>query len=71
MANGMDAHVEPTADTEVTGDLPDLSELLDLTALGLAELGSIRHPLLQEVLADLRERAKRPSEVLWGFSSSF
>ncbi|MGW2045565.1 FxSxx-COOH cyclophane-containing RiPP peptide [Streptomyces sp. NPDC001858] len=49
----------------------ELSALPDLTELSLAELATIRHPLLQEVLADLRERAKRPSDVLWGFSSSF
>ncbi|MBK3635059.1 FxSxx-COOH cyclophane-containing RiPP peptide [Streptomyces asoensis] len=49
----------------------DLSDLPDLTRLSLAELGSVQHPLLQEVLADLRERAKRPSEMLWGWNSSF
>ncbi|WP_329220978.1 FxSxx-COOH protein [Streptomyces sp. NBC_01485] len=73
----MDGHVEPTDHrdhrdrTKATEDLPDLSDLPDLTALSLAELGSIQHPLLQEVLADLRERAKRPGEMLWGWTNSF
>ncbi|MET7654864.1 MULTISPECIES: FxSxx-COOH cyclophane-containing RiPP peptide [unclassified Streptomyces] len=58
-------------------DLPDLSgpsdltDLPDLTRLSLAELGTVQHPLLKEVLADLRERARRPSEMLWGWNSSF
>ncbi|MFI1028253.1 FxSxx-COOH cyclophane-containing RiPP peptide [Streptomyces sp. NPDC020951] len=51
--------------------LPDLTDLPDLTELSLAELGTIQNPLLQEVLADLRERARRPSEMLWGWNSSF
>lgn len=52
-------------------DLPDASGLPDLTQLSLAELGTVENPLLQEVLADLRERARRPSEMLWGWNSSF
>ncbi|MDR6976791.1 FXSXX-COOH protein [Streptomyces sp. 3330] len=51
--------------------LPDLSALPDLTELSLADLATIQHPLLQQVLADLRERAGRPSEMLWGWSNSF
>ncbi|WP_230194697.1 FxSxx-COOH protein [Streptomyces sp. NBC_00080] len=54
--------VEPTG---------DLSALPDLTELSLAELATVQHPLLQEVLADLRERARRPSEMLWGWANSF
>ncbi|MGW1782164.1 FxSxx-COOH cyclophane-containing RiPP peptide [Streptomyces sp. NPDC002143] len=79
----MDAHIGPTDATEraealpdltdlpPTTDSPDLTDLPDLTELSLAELGTIQNPLLQEVLADLRERARRPSEMLWGWNSSF
>ncbi|WP_330459778.1 FxSxx-COOH protein [Streptomyces sp. NBC_00820] len=49
---------------EYTGPLPDL------LALDLEELRTVEHPVLQEVLAGLRERAERPSEMLWGFNSS-
>ncbi|MFZ3559785.1 MULTISPECIES: FxSxx-COOH cyclophane-containing RiPP peptide [unclassified Streptomyces] len=42
----------------------------DLTALSLAELREARHPVLDEVLADLREREERPGEMLWGFNSA-
>ncbi|MFS4097893.1 FxSxx-COOH cyclophane-containing RiPP peptide [Streptomyces sp. AF1A] len=45
-------------------------ELPDLMALGLAELGRIDHPVLRAVVADLRERAARPDEMLWGHSSA-
>lgn len=73
----MDGHIEPPGGLPERSDLPDLpdlpepSELPDLTELSLAELGTIQHPLLQEVLTDLRERARRPSEMLWGWNSSF
>ncbi|MEU6349553.1 FxSxx-COOH cyclophane-containing RiPP peptide [Streptomyces sp. NPDC047072] len=42
----------------------------DLLAMDLAELGTVEHPVLREVLAELRERAARPGEMLWGFNSS-
>lgn len=45
--------------------------LPDLLALGLAELGSIDHPVLREVLRELRERAAEPSDMMWGFDNSF
>ncbi|GAA2244182.1 hypothetical protein GCM10010145_08700 [Streptomyces ruber] len=55
----------------VTGAAPAPEEPLpDLLALDLAELRTVRHPVLREVLAELRERAARPSEVLWGFNNS-
>ncbi|MGW4905890.1 FxSxx-COOH cyclophane-containing RiPP peptide [Streptomyces sp. NPDC004270] len=44
-----------------------LPELLDLD---LEELRTIQHPVLREVLDELRERAERPSEMLWGFNSA-
>lgn len=55
-------------------DLPEApasAELPDLLELDLAELRAVRHPVLDEVLADLRERAGQPSEILWGFNNSF
>lgn len=45
--------------------------LPDLLALDLAELGSIDHPVLREVLGELRARASEPSDMLWGFDNSF
>ncbi|MEU2713812.1 FxSxx-COOH cyclophane-containing RiPP peptide [Streptomyces sp. NPDC007205] len=41
----------------------------DLAALDLEELRTVEHPVLKEVLAGLRERAERPSEMLWGFNN--
>jgi FXSXX-COOH protein len=46
-----------------------LPELPELTALDLEELRTVEHPVLREVLAGLRERAERPSEMLWGFNN--
>jgi FXSXX-COOH protein len=45
--------------------------LPDLLALDLDELRTLRHPVLTEVLEELRERAAQPSEMLWGFNNSF
>ncbi|UXY29878.1 FxSxx-COOH cyclophane-containing RiPP peptide [Streptomyces sp. HUAS TT20] len=50
--------------TEAEEPLPDLSEL------SLPELRTIQHPVLREVVEDLRERSTRPSEMLWGFNSA-
>lgn len=50
--------------------VPD-EPLLDVLAMNLAELRTVRHSVLREVLEDLRERAAQPGEMLWGFSSSF
>ncbi|MEU0780916.1 FxSxx-COOH cyclophane-containing RiPP peptide [Streptomyces sp. NPDC006173] len=59
-------------DADVTEDRPPgPAELPDLLELDLAELRAVRHPVLDEVLADLRERAAQPSEILWGFNNSF
>ncbi|MEV7367386.1 FxSxx-COOH cyclophane-containing RiPP peptide [Streptomyces sp. NPDC091299] len=54
---------EPTA--QAPKPLPDLLEL------DLDELRTLRHPVLTEVLDELRERAAQPSEMLWGFNSAF
>ncbi|MFJ9178311.1 FxSxx-COOH cyclophane-containing RiPP peptide [Streptomyces sp. NPDC102360] len=45
--------------------------LPDLTRLALKDLADIQHPVLQEVLAELRGRAEQPGETLWGFNNSF
>ncbi|WP_395573309.1 FxSxx-COOH cyclophane-containing RiPP peptide [Streptomyces sp. BK79] len=52
--------------------LPGGAEPLpDLLELDLAELSTIEHPVLREVLGELRARAAEPSEMLWGFDNSF
>ncbi|MEU9289885.1 FxSxx-COOH cyclophane-containing RiPP peptide [Streptomyces sp. NPDC048275] len=51
--------------------LPEPEGLPDLLGLDLADLRTIRHPVLEEVLEELRERADRPSEMLWGFNNAF
>ncbi|MEV6194839.1 FxSxx-COOH cyclophane-containing RiPP peptide [Streptomyces sp. NPDC051920] len=43
----------------------------DLLELDLAELRTVQHPVLTEVLADLRARSEEPSEILWGFNNAF
>ncbi|WP_327317792.1 FxSxx-COOH cyclophane-containing RiPP peptide [Streptomyces sp. NBC_01235] len=43
--------------------------LPDLLTLDLAELGTIGHPVLREVVEELRDRAGRSSETMWGFDS--
>ncbi|MFI5824832.1 FxSxx-COOH cyclophane-containing RiPP peptide [Streptomyces rishiriensis] len=79
----MDVRGEPTGMTRAAGTAvapvaPAPSEetfaaqpepLPDLLALDLAELGTIGHPVLREVVAELRDRAGRSSETLWGFDS--
>ncbi|MBZ6080226.1 FxSxx-COOH cyclophane-containing RiPP peptide [Streptomyces olivaceus] len=60
--NGTGAAPAPPGDEQ---PLPDLLEL------DLAELGTIEHPVLREVLGDLRARAAEPSETLWDFDNSF
>ncbi|MFF4018244.1 FxSxx-COOH cyclophane-containing RiPP peptide [Streptomyces sp. NPDC001843] len=59
--------VEPTEQvSEPVGDEP----LPDVLSMNLAELRTVRHPVLREVLEDLRVRAARPGETLWGFNNS-
>ncbi|MFD1657845.1 FxSxx-COOH cyclophane-containing RiPP peptide [Streptomyces caeni] len=60
-------------DEAASGVGPDRAgePLPDLLGLDLEELRTMRHPVLREVLADLRERAARPSEMLWGFNNAF
>ncbi|MGW0966241.1 FxSxx-COOH cyclophane-containing RiPP peptide [Streptomyces sp. NPDC002516] len=50
---------------------PDPAELPDLLALDLTELRTLQHPVLAEVLAELRTRSGQPDEILWGFNSAF
>ncbi|MFJ2175186.1 FxSxx-COOH cyclophane-containing RiPP peptide [Streptomyces sp. NPDC087851] len=46
-------------------------ELPDLLGLDLAALRTLDHPVLSEVMADLRGRAEQPREMLWGFNNAF
>ncbi|MEV0035686.1 FxSxx-COOH cyclophane-containing RiPP peptide [Streptomyces sp. NPDC050804] len=43
----------------------------DLLALDLETLRTLDHPVLTEVVADLRGRAEQPREMLWGFNNAF
>ncbi|WP_328671373.1 FxSxx-COOH cyclophane-containing RiPP peptide [Streptomyces sp. NBC_00328] len=52
-------------------EVPDPAELPDLLDLDLAELRTVQHPVLAEMLAELRTRSGQPSEILWGFNSAF
>ncbi|MFE4177069.1 FxSxx-COOH cyclophane-containing RiPP peptide [Streptomyces sp. NPDC056909] len=45
--------------------------LPDLLALDLETLRTLDHPVLTEVVADLRGRAEQPREMLWGFNNAF
>lgn len=45
--------------------------LPDLLGLDLETLRTLRHPVLAEVVADLRGRAEQPREMLWGFNNAF
>ncbi|MET7647879.1 FxSxx-COOH cyclophane-containing RiPP peptide [Streptomyces sp. NPDC005426] len=46
-------------------------ELPDLLGLDLEDLRTLDHPVLAEVVADLRGRAQEPQEMLWGFDAAF
>ncbi|MEV5881550.1 FxSxx-COOH cyclophane-containing RiPP peptide [Streptomyces sp. NPDC052020] len=66
----------PPAAPSVTGEplpaAPGPGEPLpDLLTLDLAELGTLEHPVLREVVGELRARAAERSEMLWGFDNSF
>jgi FXSXX-COOH protein len=54
----------PPQDTAGAGPLPDL------LALSLGELRRLEHPVLSEVLDELRERMVRPGETLWDFTQA-
>ncbi|WP_062206695.1 FxSxx-COOH cyclophane-containing RiPP peptide [Streptomyces sp. NBRC 109706] len=47
-----------------------LSEPPDVLGLSLTELRGIDHPVLNAVLAELRERVARPLETLWDFDQT-
>ncbi|CAM5584948.1 FxSxx-COOH cyclophane-containing RiPP peptide [Streptomyces fumanus] len=72
----MDAAYEPADGPGSTGAAeqrpePPPEPLPDLLALDLDRLGTIEHPVLREVLQELRTRAAEPSEMMWGFDNSF
>ncbi|KAF4405264.1 MULTISPECIES: FxSxx-COOH cyclophane-containing RiPP peptide [Streptomyces] len=56
-----------TEETRPGGTDAALPDLLDLD---LSELRTVRHPVLEEVLAQLRDRTAEPTEALWNFNSS-
>ncbi|KQX71440.1 FxSxx-COOH cyclophane-containing RiPP peptide [Streptomyces sp. Root1310] len=66
----MGARDESAEDVEAPEGPGAPEPLPDMLALDLVELSTIEHPVLREVLRDLRERATRPSEMLWGFNNS-
>ncbi|MBP0461196.1 FxSxx-COOH cyclophane-containing RiPP peptide [Streptomyces montanisoli] len=51
-------------------DAPAADALPDLSEIDLETLRTLDHPVLTEMVAELRERAERPREMLWGFTSS-
>ncbi|MFE1959513.1 FxSxx-COOH cyclophane-containing RiPP peptide [Streptomyces sp. NPDC059479] len=57
--------------TAIDGTAVGGGELPDLLALDLETLRTLDHPVLAEVVADLRGRAEQPREMLWGFTNAF
>ncbi|MFG2600939.1 FxSxx-COOH cyclophane-containing RiPP peptide [Streptomyces sp. NPDC048462] len=53
------------------GESAAAGALPDLLGLDLETLRTLRHPVLSEVVADLRGRAEQPREMLWGFNNAF
>ncbi|MFF1837071.1 FxSxx-COOH cyclophane-containing RiPP peptide [Streptomyces sp. NPDC058231] len=45
--------------------------LPDLLGLDLETLRTLDHPVLAQVVADLRDRSEQPREMLWGFTNAF
>ncbi|NEC12565.1 FXSXX-COOH protein [Streptomyces sp. SID8014] len=45
--------------------------LPDLLELDLESLRTLDHPVLADLLDELRERTSGPREMLWNFNSSF
>lgn len=70
----MTEHEAKTYDDPTLGPwperLPGQAVLPDLAQLDLRELREFDHPVLAEVLAELRERAEEPAEMLWNFNSA-
>ncbi|MEU1345979.1 FxSxx-COOH cyclophane-containing RiPP peptide [Streptomyces sp. NPDC005775] len=54
-----------------TGASGAAGELPDLLGLDLESLRTMDHPVLAEVVADLRGRVEQPREMLWGFNNAF
>ncbi|MET8631346.1 FxSxx-COOH cyclophane-containing RiPP peptide [Streptomyces sp. NPDC004074] len=69
----MEARDEAAAEVPGAGapTAPVPEPLPDLLELDLDELRTLRHPVLSEVLDELRERGAQPSEMLWGFNNAF
>ncbi|MEU9346812.1 FxSxx-COOH cyclophane-containing RiPP peptide [Streptomyces sp. NPDC048278] len=64
----MDARDQSPPEAESAGAVEPLPDLLDLD---LGDLKGVDHPVLREVLAELRARAVRSSQTLWGFNNAF
>ncbi|WP_393060438.1 FxSxx-COOH cyclophane-containing RiPP peptide [Streptomyces sp. LN549] len=60
-----------TTQNDGTGVPGGAGALPDLLGLDLEALRTLDHPVLAEVVADLRGRAEQPREMLWGFQSAF
>ncbi|MGI5470849.1 FxSxx-COOH cyclophane-containing RiPP peptide [Streptomyces sp. CA-132043] len=74
-ASGKDTEARPVDRAGAAGaavpPADGLPELPDLLALDLAELRTVEHPVLAEVLERIRTRVDEPTEMLWGFNSAF
>ncbi|MFI6700640.1 FxSxx-COOH cyclophane-containing RiPP peptide [Streptomyces sp. NPDC050509] len=71
-AHGAGPHAAPDgAVPDGPGAAGTAGELPDLLGLDLAALRTLDHPVLSEVMADLRGRAEQPREMLWGFNNAF
>ncbi|GAA3742053.1 FxSxx-COOH cyclophane-containing RiPP peptide [Streptomyces tremellae] len=64
----MSEPLSPDTGTEGEGAAPPLP---DLCEVDLETLRTLDHPVLAAMVADLRERAERPREMLWGFTNAF
>ncbi|MGW2507907.1 FxSxx-COOH cyclophane-containing RiPP peptide [Streptomyces scopuliridis] len=65
------AHTTDATDATAAGAPDGPRGLPDLLELDLEALRTLDHPVLAEVVADLRGRAEQPREMLWGFTNAF
>lgn len=61
----------PEAPPEPPGASAGAAVLPDLLDLDLESLRTLDHPVLTELLDELRDRASGPREMLWKFDNSF
>ncbi|MGW1092031.1 FxSxx-COOH cyclophane-containing RiPP peptide [Streptomyces sp. NPDC002596] len=60
-----------TSEAPGAGSGHEPGALPDLLGLDLEALRTLDHPVLSAVVADLRDRAEQPREMLWGFTNAF